>query len=386
MKKYLLLLLFPLAISLAAQTGIQFSDQSWQQLLLQAEKENKLIFLDAYTTWCGPCRMMDKDVFPDKALGKYYNEHFINAQIDMEGEEGLPLSRKYQIKAYPSLLYINGTGEVVHRIVGYHEAEQLLEAGKTAMDPELNLKGLTGRFEAGEKDPDFLLKLAIGRANAMEDGHMEALEAYFETQKDWGTPENLELLFTFTDDLDSPLFDYLAQNRPDFEMLFGKEAVVQKLQYMVNQKLYQRVGESFDLEQVDQLYEKAYPDMAEQLSARFRVDYYRMAGDQEQLLEATINYLDKYQSEDAMELNNAAWNFFELVDDPAQLKKALAWAQRSVELDPGYYNHDTLASLYYKLGQKKKAIKTAKEAIRIANEQGEDASPTEALLNAIRTN
>lgn len=386
MKKILLLLLIPLAYSLSGQSGIQFSEQSWQKVLQQAEEEDKLIFLDAYTTWCGPCRMMDKDVFPDKALGKYYNKHFINAQVDMEGEEGLALGRKYKVKAYPSLLFINGAGEVVHRLVGYHDAEQLLEAGEAAIDPEQNLKGLTDRFEAGEKDPDFLLKLAITRASAMEDGHMEALEAYFDTQQDWGTPENMELLFTFADDLDSPLFEYLAQNRPDFELLFGKEAVVQKLQYLVNQTLYKQVGESFDLETVDQLYEKAYPDVAEKLSARFRVDYYRMAGDQEEFLEATMNYLEDFGSDDAMELNNAAWNFFELVDDPAQLKKALAWAQRSVELEPGYYNYDTLASLYFKLGQKKKAVKTAKEAIRIAKEEGEDAAATEALLQAIRMN
>lgn len=386
MKKYLLLLILPLAFHVRAQSGISFSESNWQKLLQQAEKEDKLIFLDAYTTWCGPCRMMDKDVFPDEALGKFYNKNFINAQIDMEGEEGLPLAKKYNIRAYPSLLYINGSGEVVHRVVGYHEVDQLLEAGETAMDPDQNLKGMTARFKAGEKDADFLLKLAIVRANAMEDGHMEPLEVYFNTQKDWGTPDNMELLFTYTDDLDSPLFDYFAKNRSDFELLFGRETVAQKLQYLVNQKLYEGAADALDLETVDEIYGKAYPDMAEKLSANFRVDYYRMAGEQEKFLEATINYIEKFQPDDAMELNNAAWNFFELVEDQEQLKLALKWAQRSVELEPGYYNHDTLAALYFKLGQKKKAIKTAREAIRIAEAEGEDASATEALLDAIRAN
>jgi tetratricopeptide (TPR) repeat protein len=264
--------------------------------------------------------------------------------------------------------------------------DQLLEAGETAMDPDQNLKGMTARFKAGEKHPDFLLKLSIVRANAMEDGHMEPLEAYFDTQKDWGTPDNMELLFTYTDDLDSPLFDYFAKNRSDFELLFGRETVAQKLQYLVNQKLYEGAADALDLGTVDEIYGKAYPDMAEKLSANFRVDYYRMAGDQEKFLAATINYIEKFQPDDAMELNNAAWNFFELVEDHEQLKLALKWAQRSVDLEPGYYNHDTLAALYFKLGQKKKAIKTAKEAIRIAEAEGEDASATEALLDAIRSN
>jgi tetratricopeptide (TPR) repeat protein len=138
------------------------------------------------------------------------------------------------------------------------------------------------------------------------------------------------------------------------------------------------------LEKVDQLYARAYPDMADKLSAHFRIDYYRMAGDQEKYLQATADYLETYSSEDAMELNNAAWNFFELVDDPDHLKLALGWARKSVNLEPGYYNYDTLAALYFKLGEKRKALKTAKQAISIAKAEGENYAATEALLEAIK--
>ena len=367
-----------------AQKGIQFADASWNKLLQQAEKEDKLIFLDAYTTWCGPCKMMVRDVFPDKALGKYYNEHFINVQLDMESEEGRPVAARYAVRAFPSLLFISGKGEVVHQVIGYHDADQLLEVGEMALDPLGSLAGLMKRYRAGERDSDFLLKLAMAHSNAMDGKHGEILEAYFETQDDWATPENMGLIFSLTDDIDSPLFEYIANNRDDFELMFGKSEVVSKLQQIVNQTLYQNGSEMPGLEKVDELYKKAYPDMAERLSARFRIDYYRMAGDQEKYLAATLTYLEAYPSEDAMELNNAAWNFFELVEDPQQLKVALAWAQKSVELEPAYYNNDTLASLYYKIGAKKKAIKTAKHAIEIAKAEGEDFAATQALLEAIK--
>ncbi|PHN01737.1 thioredoxin family protein [Flavilitoribacter nigricans] len=384
MKKYILLLLLPLAFSAPAQDGIHFVDESWQKLLKKAEKEDKLIFLDAYTTWCGPCKMMTKDVFPDKKLGKLYNKEFINVQLDMESEEGRPLAKKYNIRAYPSLLYINGAGEVVHRIVGYQSSDQLIAMSEVAMDPQLNLVGLIERYEAGERDPDFLLKKAMAHSNAMDGKHMEALEAYFKTQSDWSTMENMELLFMVADDIDSQLFEYLANNRESFEMVFGKDAVINKLQQMVSQKLYEDRSNLPSLEKVDRLYERAYPDMADKLSARFRIDYYRMAGDQKKYLNATAKYLEQYSSEDAMELNNAAWNFFEMVDDPDHLKLALNWAKKSVDLEPGYYNYDTLAALYFKLGEKKKAIKTAKQAIAIAKSEGENYAATQALLEAIR--
>ncbi len=385
MKNYILPLLLFLTFSLSAQDGIHFMEESWQKLLKKAEKEDKLIFLDAYTTWCGPCKMMSKDVFPDKKLGKLYNDKFINVQLDMEDEEGYPLGKKYKIRAYPSLLYINGQGEVVHRVVGYQDADQLKALADVVYDPELNLVGLQQRYEAGERDPDFLLKKAMAHSNAMDGQHMEALEAYFETQTDWSTMENMELIFMVADDIKSPLFKYLANHREEFELVFGKEAVINKLQQMVSQELYKNRNDLPSLEKVDQLYARAYPDMADKLSARFRIDYYRMAGDQEKFLEATADYLGTYSSDNAMELNNAAWNFFELVDDPKHLKLALSWAQKSVELEPGYYNYDTLAALYFKLGEKKKALKTAKQAIAIAKAEGENFSATQALLDAIKS-
>jgi tetratricopeptide (TPR) repeat protein len=82
-------------------------------------------------------------------------------------------------------------------------------------------------------------------------------------------------------------------------------------------------------------------------------------------------------------LNDIAWTFYTVVDDKKQLKQAVKWAQKSIKIDHNYYNHDTLAALYFKLGKKKKAIKSAKEAIKIAMEQEEDYSETQRLLDEI---
>lgn len=112
---------------------IVFDDSKWNALLAKAKKENKLIFLDAYTEWCRPCIQMAKDVFTLDIVADFYNENFINVSMDMEKGEGPALVEKYKIQAYPDFLYINGDGKLVHRDGGYQEAPEFIEAGKSAL-------------------------------------------------------------------------------------------------------------------------------------------------------------------------------------------------------------------------------------------------------------
>ena len=85
--------------------------------------------MDAYTTWCGPCKRMAAEVFTEPEVGRFYNENFINVKIDMEKGEGIELARQYDVYAYPTLLFINGEGELVHRGLGYQDFVQFYEPG-----------------------------------------------------------------------------------------------------------------------------------------------------------------------------------------------------------------------------------------------------------------
>lgn len=111
---------------------IVFATGSWKEVLATAKKENKLIFLDAYTTWCRPCIMMAKNVFTLDHVAEYYNANFINVTMDMEKGDGPALVKKYKIKAYPDFLWIDGDGKVVHRNGGYKEADVFIATGKEA--------------------------------------------------------------------------------------------------------------------------------------------------------------------------------------------------------------------------------------------------------------
>lgn len=113
-----------------AAAGIQFVELPWAKALEKAKKEKKLIFFDAYTSWCGPCKMLQKTVFTRSDVGEYFNANFINVKKDMEEGEGPKLATMYPIEGYPSLFFINGNGKVVTMHLGAMDGPELIKFAK----------------------------------------------------------------------------------------------------------------------------------------------------------------------------------------------------------------------------------------------------------------
>ncbi|MCX6221396.1 MAG: thioredoxin fold domain-containing protein [Bacteroidia bacterium] len=110
--------------------GIAFHQGAWSEALASAKKENKLIFLDISASWCPPCRMLKARTFPNPEVGTFFNANFINVEVDGEKGEGIDLAHKYRIMGYPSLIFVNGNGDVVTQTSGYHNPKEFVELGK----------------------------------------------------------------------------------------------------------------------------------------------------------------------------------------------------------------------------------------------------------------
>lgn len=157
MKKLFLLViniivfLFP---ALPQSEGIHFEKPEWKKVVRKALKENKLIFVDCYTVWCGPCKTLSKEVFPLKEVGDFYNQHFVSVKLDIQKDEaGKMLAEKYKPEGVPTLLFIDPkTEDLVHRVCGGGNADRIIEIGRQAIDPAMSLRALEKRYEQGSRD------------------------------------------------------------------------------------------------------------------------------------------------------------------------------------------------------------------------------------------
>ena len=385
---FLLLVVFG-SFSLNAQThsahdpGIVFNDNiKWKEALQMAKKENKVIFVDAYTTWCGPCKMMDKRVFTDPTVGEFFNANFIPVKMDMEKGEGIELAQKYTVRAYPSFLFVDSRGEVVHRGVGYQAPEMFLKLGAAALDGENSLQGMERRYASGERSPEFLYMYTEARAGVLDGSHQPIAAEYLATQNDLSTRANLEFLYRYTENTEGKMFEDFMKQRANMEEAFGERAIQQKTEMMMQQTLY---GENPPSEaEARSLFMKLDPENVEQSMAKYQMNQFRMQDDYAGYADAAKKYYKKYPARDANELNNAAWSIYEASDDKKTLKRGLKLGLQSTALSMDSYNADTVAALYYKLGKKKKAMEWADKAIALAEESGDDATGTKELLEKIR--
>jgi len=168
MKKiFLIFLTVFIALCAFANDGIQFTNGTWKEILSKAKVENNLVFIDVYTCWCGPCKMMAAETFPQKKVGDVFNANFINYKIDAEKGEGIAIAQKFEVRAFPTYLFVNGDGELVYRVVGYMKAEPFLEEANIAIREKNDPKPFVQwekEYQNGKRDKSFLLAYMKKRA------------------------------------------------------------------------------------------------------------------------------------------------------------------------------------------------------------------------------
>lgn len=110
--------------------GIQFKNANLKAALKAAQEQKKIVFVDVYASWCGPCKMLDRQTFSNKKVGEYFNNKFISVKINGETSEGREIMSEYQLRSYPTLLFLDEKGNVISKNTGFHSAKELLELGK----------------------------------------------------------------------------------------------------------------------------------------------------------------------------------------------------------------------------------------------------------------
>lgn len=388
-KTVLLFLLFPLFVTAQNNSGIRFQNLSWIQLLAKAKAEKKLVFVDAFTTWCGPCKQMSAEVFPEKTVGDFFNANFINAKIDMEKGEGLSIAEKYQVEAYPTYLFVNGDGKIVHKAIGYYEVPDFINIGKDAKDPAKQFYTLKEKYDNGGRQPELLYNLVIAASELDDKDAGKIGKDYFKTQKNLLTKDNLELMLRLTD---SPLdehYSFLTKNETEAGKILGDTEVKMAIDNIVLRYAISKQDEnapvSKKIESVETIAKKYRPASAKNLAQAYGLYLSLQTEDFAAYEKIALEYTDRNINDlSAMQLNEIAWNFFLNVENKSSLRKALAWILESIKKDSNSYNNDTAANLYNKLGDKKNAKVYAEKAISLGKAAGDDVSGTEELLKTLK--
>lgn len=215
------------ATEIVKSEGVAFVEgKTFAEVLHKAKEEGKMLFIDCYTCWCGPCRMMATQVFPQKKVGDYFNEHFVSFKIDMEKGEGPELKNKFSVRAYPTFLFLDGDGKEINRIVGGDsDADKFLKSVDDGIGT-LSLSSLAKRYEGGERDTTFLLSYLKALDGAYDSKKANEVAGVLLEGRDQDMLTNKGLFDAFlkynTTPL-SPAFQYVLSHKAMFTKKYGDE-------------------------------------------------------------------------------------------------------------------------------------------------------------------
>lgn len=390
MKHIFSLFLFLLFLNLSAQDAINFETGTFQEILDKAKKENKLVFMDAFAAWCGPCKLMEKNIFTKQDVSNFYNSNFINARFDMEKGEGRDIAKKYGVRSYPTFLFLNGNGELVSQNYGYMSEPEFIAIGKEASNPENVKYSLAERLEKGESDPGFLINVMKQNAESNFSLAKKASERYFEVKKTKEySKEDVGYLLYFLRYVDDPNFKIFEKDKTEISNIITPEVYQQfdesiRISGILEKSLDQSKGTINE----DFYFKNAIPligkQKADEALNRMKVSFYPEVQNYAAYEKAALAYYANADAFTSQELLKAAWIFSQHISTPSSLKKAEEWAEKSVSQSETPENTYILAKIYQKTGKKVEALKYAEYSKNLAEQQGADANMATLLIKELK--
>ncbi len=229
MKKIVITIGLLVVISFAmAQTD--FRHITYDEAIVAAKAENKMIFMDFYTVWCGPCAMMAKQVFPQKEVGDYLNARFVCIKLDAE-KEGTDLAQRYNVKAFPTFIVIDAEGKELMRKVGSASAQGFLAEMEQQFNPEKSYDRLEARYQSGERTPELIRTYASLQKS--KKAARDIVKSYFDGLSDEQRvkEENSFIYMDYTEKLEDEYIRYMIANRDRFTASL-KEEIMERVSSM----------------------------------------------------------------------------------------------------------------------------------------------------------
>jgi thiol-disulfide isomerase/thioredoxin len=416
-----------IAMSSFAQ-GIVFEQGTWKQVLEKAKQTNKPIFVDVYTTWCGPCKKMSKEIFPLTEVGTVYNANFVCYQIDAEKGEGIDFAKKYEVKAYPTYLFIKPDGTLFSRALGSMPAKDFINVSTVALadlsDPK-PIEEWDKEYLTRKNETAFLLnymdkRSKLGKSNdQLFDEYLrlipeEELTSDIVVKKYMKDGQQLKV--------NSFAYENLLKNRTKyFAKLFGYTDIFLMAGVMNTMHEAAKLKDDQLLEKAMKAYDQLPGNTLQKQKDEIYMEYYQRTGNANKYQKYAAGFCNNYLmkiSKDSIDkkdqltlqlienqiksgalakidsvqlaqlrqysahagrdkisesLNNVAWKFFETTSDKKALNDALSWSKRSLEIYPeNPMWMDTYANLLYKLGKNEEAVALEEEAFELVGKESKE--------------
>jgi thioredoxin-related protein len=381
---------------------------NWQQVRKKAKKENKYIFVDCFTTWCGPCKKMDKDVYDNDSVGDFLNTKFISVKLQMDSTKGdneftrswykkaKEMGTAYRVAAYPTYLFFSPNGEVVYKELGYKAPDQFMQIARDALNPSKQYYALLSAYKKGKKDfvhmPDLI---RMSKQFGDSANYLPLLNDYYSylhslNEDQLYTKENIEFIASTIEGSNQTLFSMFYPNDSTVDKVMKKEGYAKKV---VDHIIFKEKANPF-LSAAEGKPEPDWSILYNTIAKDYKADYadrtvldakmrwYYFYGNMQKYATTLNDKMEKYGSDttskgEDFKLNNQAFLIWEKINDVTELKRIIGWmagVMRRGEKQTDYYIKywplyiDTYANLLYKVGETQEALKWQELAVTKSRE------------------
>jgi len=332
--------------------GVRFEQGlSLRELQQKAKAAHKYLFIDCYASWCGPCKLMEKTTYTDSAVAKIMNRDFISAKFQLDRTtrdsqdirnryaDAGQIEQTYQVNAYPTFLFFDPDGKIVHRGVGYLAPQDFIHLAQTAENPPLQYYTLLASYKAGNLPSADKPALAMAAAALGEDqlagevaaGYIShdlpAIAAY--------TPETIRFLAEFTTASRSPGFQYFRAHCAEADKVMRQKNFAENVIDKVVIKEEIDTAAKPDWSMVRRTITGKYnPVIADRAVTKAQI-YHDYGKDWTAFGTALVHYTDTYEDQNDLDLlNRNARMILQHCDNPVILRSALQWSKRATAQAP----------------------------------------------------